>query len=106
MNRVKTVLMVLLVLCLPVVHSLIPDTPAEAAGSQMYKCNTTGTTLAVCESVNGLKCIQKKTICKAPAETGNNDYCNNGTGDISGACFVSLTCLGDNNAEEHAPCLK
>lgn len=99
---VKTLLMLLVVFCVPIAHSLLPTASGDVAGAQTYKCNAPTTTTKVCGTVPGHeKCTKDKTICPGKAETGNVIYCNDDTGDKSTDCKDSADCTSDNNAETH-----
>ena len=78
---VKTLLMIVLVLSVPLAHSLVTAATGDVAGAQTYACNTPGTTTKICDTApNQPRCTDSKTICKAKAETGNKIFCNNDTG--------------------------
>ena len=103
----RLLLALLLVFCVPLVHSLLSPASGDVAGADpTYSCNNTGTTPKVCGTVGNPPCLTPHTICKGQAETGNTIYCHDGTGAVDTNCVLAArqtgNCTADNDAETHS----
>lgn len=112
LTDVKTLVALLVVLCVPAVRSLLPAGSGDVWGAQVrplgtvkYNCKWPNppTTPKTCAPVSGdkVKCFSTKQICRGAAESGGTFYCNNGTGTVSDDCLKDANCLPDKNAETH-----